>query len=440
MSRKLLVVSVAGLDAGTASGLAGLEGARFAPLQPPFPAVTCTAQATFRTGAPASRHGMVANGFFDRRLRKVFFWEQSSALVEGARIWDGFRRAGGTVALLFWQQAMGEAADYILTPAPIHKHHGGMILDCYSRPAGLYPRLRRAFGELPLHRYWGPFASPRVGDWIAGATADVMGREAPDLLLTYLPTLDYDFQRFGPRHAKSRRAVELLNAQLAGLLEAARRHGYDWMIWGDYAIQPCPGGAVYPNRALRQAGLLECRAVRGRLYADLNASRAFAVADHAVAQVYAKNPEDAAGALKVLAALPGVESVVSKHAPSGDGRWKAAEALAGNERAGDLVVTAEPGRWFAYPWWVAEREAPDYASHVDIHNKPGFDPCELTMQWWPPGVSQDASCVRGTHGRPDEPAAWACSWGLPAAPAVLEDLSRAAMDFVVGPARKEQGQ
>jgi hypothetical protein len=439
MKRKLLVVSVAGLDAVTAAGLTGLPGARFAPLRPPFPAVTCTAQGTFRTGVPASRHGMTGNGFFDRRLRKAFFWEQSSALVEGPRIWDPFRRAGGTVALLFWQQAMGEEADFILTPAPVHKHHGGMILDCYSRPAALYPRLRTARGEFPLHRYWGPLASPAVGDWIAGATADVMAREAPGLVLTYLPTLDYDYQRVGPGHAKSRRAAARLNGQLRSLLAAAAREGYDWMIWGDYAIEPCVGGAVYPNRALLREGLLVCREVRGRLYADLNASRAFAMVDHAVAHVYLKSPEDAGVVRQVLAGLAGVDAVVSRDERPADPRWSEAGDLARHERAGDLVLAAVPGSWFAYPWWTAEREAPDYARHVDIHNKPGYDPCELVMQWWPPGVSGDASRVRGTHGRTDRPAAWACSWGLPAEPAALVDLSAAVAGYLDASVRKERG-
>jgi hypothetical protein len=452
--RKLLVVSVAGLDAGTASGLTGLD-APFSPLRPTFPAVTCAAQAAFRTGLPASGHGMTGNGFFDHRLRKAFFWEQSSALVDGSRFWEQLRHSGGTVGLLFWQQAMGEEADVIVTPAPIHKHHGGMILDCYSQPAGLYPRLRARLGEFPLHRYWGPFASPSVGNWIAEATADVMAHEAPDLLLTYLPTLDYDFQRYGPTHRQSQPSIAMLNRQLQDLLKAARETGYEWMIWGDYAIEPCTGGASFPNRALRDAGLLACREVRGRLYADLNASRAFALVDHAVAQVYAKSPSDAVAAREVLRDLPGVGKIVAKGQSEGDPQWRDAEEMAGNPRAGDLVLIAAAGSWFAYPWWTTGREAPDYARHVDIHNKPGYDPCELTKKWIPPGIGTDPTRVRGTHGRTDRPAAWACSWdierglGRAASPLgaatgaceiTVEALSAAAAGFFKDAIRKEQGR
>ena len=59
---------------------------------------------------------------------------------------------------------------------------------------------------------------------------------------------------------------------------------------------------------------------------------------------------------------------------------------------------AEPGAWFAYPWFERDR-APDYATHVDIHNKPGYDPCELFFGWPPLSVSMDTTKIRGAHGR-----------------------------------------
>ena len=80
--------------------------------------------------------------------------------------------------------------------------------------------------------------------------------------------------------------------------------------------------------------------------------------------------------------------------------------------AGELVLTAAPGAWFAYPWWERRGDAPDYAGHVDIHNKIGFDPNELF--WGIPFLttSQNPRRVRGTHGRTDTPAAFAVTQGL----------------------------
>src|SRR5262249_34832102 len=91
-----------------------------------------------------------------------------------------------------------------------------------------------------------------------------------------------------------------------------------------------------------------------------------------------------------------------------------------HERSGELVALAERDAWFAYPFWLSDRDAPDYARTVDIHRKPGYDPCELFFDprlLWPKGralrrliqktlgfrylmdvIPLDPSLVRGSHG------------------------------------------
>ena len=91
-------------------------------------------------------------------------------------------------------------------------------------------------------------------------------------------------------------------------------------------------------------------------------------------------------------------------------------------RAGDLVAVAEPNAWFTYYYWDDDRRAPDFARTVEIHRKPGYDPCELFFDpalTWPGGramlrlvqkklgfrtlfdvVPLDATLVRGSHGLP----------------------------------------
>jgi len=95
-------------------------------------------------------------------------------------------------------------------------------------------------------------------------------------------------------------------------------------------------------------------------------------------------------------------------------------------RAGDLVVLARPDAWFAYPYWLDDRRAPDFARTVDIHRKPGYDPCELFVdpklaapklrvafrlaqklagfRYLMDVIPLDASLVKGSHGRlPEDP-------------------------------------
>ena len=415
---RILVIQVAAMGHDLVASHPGAFGRlplHFGSLRPVFPAVTCTAQATFRTGLPPASHGIICNGFFDRRTRRTSFWNQSSGLLPGTRIWDDFRRNGGTIGTMFWQQSLGDAVDLILSPAPIHKHHGGVIQDCYAHPPGLYADLCKATGRrFSLLDYWGPMASSKSTRWITDATVRVLQQpdSHPDLLLTYLPHLDYTLQKHGrgaPRRASA--AVDEVVAELGLLLAAAGEAGYRSLVWGDYAITDVER-PVLPNLALRQSGLFVPRRVGGRAYADLFASRAFAMVDHQVAHIYAGRPDDVEAAKECLGALPGVADVL-------------AHSSLDHPRTGELLLVAEPDAWFAYPWWEDRREAPDYARHVDIHSKPGFDPCELFWGWPPPSISLDVRKVRGSHGRDDGLAAFATDLDLDQQPADLLQLSQA---------------
>jgi predicted AlkP superfamily pyrophosphatase or phosphodiesterase len=417
----LLVVQCAALGhefLARANGGTKLAGLEFHAAEAVFPAVTCTAQASFRTATAPAEHGVVANGFFRRELKKAFFWEQSSALVRGRRIWERRRSKGARVGVLFWQQSLGGNADVIVSPAPIHKHHGGMILDCFSKPAGLYRELTAKFGEFPLSRYWGPRAGAKSTRWIARATAELIRQGAADVLFTYLPHLDYELQRTGPESKGALRAFGALSRFLEELLDAAREAGWRVVVWGDYAIRPV-SRAVFPNKLLREAGLLRTRSVRRMLYPDIPSSRAFAMVDHQVAHVYVPDAADVRPAKELLAAAPGVARALDA-----DGKR---EAGVDSANAGELVLVAEPDAWFAYPWWDAPREAPEYATHIDIHNKPGYDPCELFWGTWPVSVSTDATRVRGSHGLVGKGAevAWATDLDLEGEPGSVLDLARA---------------
>src|SRR5262249_12887370 len=171
---------------------------------------------------------------------------------------------------------------------------------------------------------------------------------------------------------------------------------------------------VEPNRALRKAGLLEVRPGPFGEVLDTFASQAFAVCDHQLAHVYVKDPADLPRVRETVTSLPGVAVVL--------GGEERAEIALRHRRAGDLVALALPDSWFAYPYWRDDRQAPDFARTVDIHRKPGFDPCELFFDpklWWPQGraalrllqkklgfrylfdvVPLDPSLVKGSHGLP----------------------------------------
>jgi predicted AlkP superfamily pyrophosphatase or phosphodiesterase len=274
--------------------------------------------------------------------------------------------------------------------------------------------------------YWGPLANHKSSDWIVDATCAMMEipEASPDLLLTYIPHLDYDLQRHGPDSAEADKALDILLGYLARLEAKSDECGYDWIAFGDYTIEPATNSAVFPNRRLREAGLFTTRDVREMAYPDFYSARAFAVSDHGVAHVYCRDEASTQAARQCLATLPGISEILEK-------KEQAARGLA-HERSGELILVAEEGAWFAYPWFTDRKEAPDFAGHVDIHNKPGYDPCELFFGWPPGTVSLDTSKIHGTHAsnRVGMETAWASSMRLPHLPVTQLDLARAVQSWM----------
>ena len=394
-----MVLSVAGLSwslsqSEAASAIRSLGGRH--PMMPSFPAVTCSVQATLTTGAEPTRHGIIANGLFDRDYRRVGFWEQSGGLVQAPKIWEIAKQRNPEFvsAVLFWQNSIGASADVVITPAPIHRAHGGMISSCYARPAGLYEDLAGKLGPFDLMSYWGPMASIKSSRWIASAAKEVFQRFSPNLLLVYLPQLDYPLQKHGPGSPALREDIRQIDELVAEIKDWAEAGDAELVLLSEYGMTEV-SGAVMPNRVLREAGLLEVREVEGMEFLDLHASRAFAMTDHQVAHIYAR-PEAVGAARDALAAADGVETVL--------GPEEKAEAGVDHPRAGELVAVSRPDRWFAYYWWHDADRAPDFARTVDIHRKPGYDPCELFVDPATRSISMDTSLVKGSHGRaPDGP-------------------------------------
>src|SRR5882724_13469680 len=89
-----------------------------AQIAPAFPAVTCTAQSNYLTGAMPSQHGIVGNGWFNRELAETHFWKQSNRVVRGRKIWEDLRAShpSFTVANCFWWYNMYSSVDHAITP------------------------------------------------------------------------------------------------------------------------------------------------------------------------------------------------------------------------------------------------------------------------------------------------------------------------------------
>lgn len=420
--QRVVVLNVVGLTPALLRGMPRLsalaqEGFQ-AQLDTVLPAVTCTVQSTFLTGLPPSQHGAVGNGWYFRDLGEVLFWRQHNALVQGEKVWETARRTrpGLRAANVCWWYAMGATTDLTVTPRPVYHADGRKSPDCYTHPPELHDELEERLGRFPLFQYWGPTADLTSSRWIADAARHVLIEEDVELLLVYLPHLDYDLQRYGPDHPRAETAAREIDEVAGSLAEEARDAGATVVVLSEYGIGPADR-PVDINQLLRREGFLSVYAQEGMEYLDPWTSEAFAVADHQVAHVYVRHADRVPKVADLLRSLPGVDEVLDA-----DGK-----RLAGldHERSGELVVVAEPGAWFTYRYWLDAARAPDFARTVEIHRKPGYDPAELffnpadrlvkaraglTLLRRRLGyrgvldvVGLDPSVVRGTHGRlPDD--------------------------------------
>ena len=377
------------------------------------PALTCSSQSTYLTGTLPREHGVVANGWYYRDTGEVALWKQSNKLVQGEKIWQMGRRRDPafTCANSFWWFNMNTDVDWSVTPRPLYCADGMKLPDCYSNPPELRDRYNRQFGQFPLFKFWGPATSIECSEWIAKAAMDIETTYSPSLQLIYIPHLDYILQKVGPRGDIARDLGEV-DALAGRLHDFFRGRGCRVVVLSEYGITQV-SRAVHPNRILRDAGLLAVKVDLGREYLDPGRCRAFAVSDHQISHVYVEKPADIPAVKKLFAGVPGVEHVLDKSEQRAFGL--------DHERSGEVVLISTADAWFTYYFWNDDAKAPDYARTVNIHAKPGYDPCELFLdpalafpklsiakalgkkilgfRYLMEVIPLDASLVKGSHGR-----------------------------------------
>jgi hypothetical protein len=287
-------------------------------------------------------------------------------------------------------------ADYVCTPAPIHNPDGSESLWCYTRPEELYGMLRDELGHFPLKNFLGPKAGIAASRWIVDSAVHAAKKWRPSFFYIYVPHLDYAAQRSGPDSAAADQAVADLDELLGWLFE---RFGeaYDtdplWLVAGEYAITPVEHVA-YPNRILREAGLLAVREQDDGEHLDFEASAAFAMVDHQFSHVFVKDgdAETVRRVADVFAGERGIDEVLV-----GD---QLAKYDLNHARSGEIVLVSKPDSWQAYYWWFDDARAPAFARTVDIHRKPGYDPVELHFDPATTSIPLDATLIKGSHGAP----------------------------------------
>ncbi len=389
-------------------------------LHEPFPALTCTSQAQMLTGLTPSGHGIVGNGWYFKDLAEVGFWKQNDGLIRGEKVYEALKRRYPefTCAKMFWWYNMYSNVDWSATPRPHYPADGRKVFDIYTGPMELRDALVNELGPFPFHAFWGPAAGIKSSEWIAASAKWVQEYKRPTLNLVYLPHLDYCLQKYGPGAPEITPELRKIDAVAGDLIEFFEKQGVRVLIVSEYGISPVTRH-VHPNRILRRAGLLEVRPSLTWELLDAGASKAFAVADHQICHIHVNDKSRLNDVISLFEREPG-----QKHVIHGEDRKRFG---LDHERAGDIILMAEPDTWYTYYYWEDDAKAPDFARCVDIHRKPGYDPCELFLdpaqplakakigltllkkklglRYYMDVIPLDPSLVKGSHGTPAENAA-----------------------------------
>jgi predicted AlkP superfamily pyrophosphatase or phosphodiesterase len=329
---------------------------------PAFPALTTTAQSSILTGTPPEKHGIVANGWYDRESAEVRFWKQSNHIVHGEKIWDTLRKSvpGFTCAKLFWWYNMHSTADFTITPRPLYPADGSKHFDVHTQPMAMRDELKADLGPFPFQAFWGPAAGIASSEWIAASAKWVEEKHSPTLSLVYLPHLDYCLQKDGPAAPNIPAEVRAIDRTVSDLISFYESRNIRVMLLSEYGISPVDQ-PIHLNRLFREKGWLSIKDELGRETLDYGGCKAFAVADHQIAHVYVNDPAILPEVRALLESTNGIDEIRPQNHP----------------RAGDLIAVAKPNAWFTYYYWTDDTKAPDFARTIDIHRKPGYDPCEL---------------------------------------------------------------
>jgi predicted AlkP superfamily pyrophosphatase or phosphodiesterase len=402
MIQHVIVIDIVGLEEKhlnssllpTISALA--EKGESSKMKPVFPAVTSTVQTSFLSGEYPNKHGIIANGFMDRETYNVSFWEQYNSLVQVPRIWDFIKKKNINfkTAVLFWQNTLYANSDIIITPRPIHLENE-MKMWCYSKPVGYYEKIVEEIGEFDLSSYWGPLSSSLSSEWITKAAKYTIEKSKPNFMFMYIPHIDYSAQRFGKESSQVSDDLVFADNIVEQIIDSTKKseiyENTQFIVFSEYSFNDV-NGAIPINVILRNNGLLNVRKIGEKEYVDFEFSRAFAVVDHQIANIYIKSPLDKERIVNILKNISDIDIVITEEEKN--------YFNINHQRAGDIIIVANRDKWFSYYWWYDENMAPSFTRMVDIHRKPGYDPLELFIDPKKRSIPFDTGLLKGSHGRP----------------------------------------
>jgi predicted AlkP superfamily pyrophosphatase or phosphodiesterase len=274
------------------------EGSGVAKLIPPFPSNTFPSHASIATGTYPSKHGIVNNKFFDRKLgpfdrERPAFWLRSQPL------WVTAERQGVRVGIIMWMTSEG---------------------DWRGAFPSFHMKFRRRTGDEKKVE--------RMLSWLS-----LPAGERPRLIMAWFSGIDSEGHEFGPNAEEVIKQLERQDALLGRLREGLVRRrlaqNTTLVVLSDHGMIPLQG-VVNLDRALRAGGL------RGRV-----------ASAGGVSHIYLEAPWEIERAVRILSAQKGFSLHEREELPP---PWRGTA----EGRMGDLIAVADPGFWFS--------EGPDFVA------------------------------------------------------------------------------
>ena len=392
MTTHVILISLPGLrgtDLAHLPRLAAMTADRTA-VVPSFPGVSRVVQANMVTGCLPSEHGVVGDRLYLKPQGELLPDAGGEAWGSVAAIWDVLRaqRPGATSAACWTTYAGSCGAEWSLARAA---GDGSGAAVPKTGPAGLAEELVAELGA-PPPGVGGRMAPDRPALlWMSAAAVSVARRGRPRFMHVSLPHVDAVAQRFGPDSPEARAQLSVLDEAMGvlaeGLQTAFAGEELLWLIASEYVVTPV-ARVVYPNRRLREAGLLTVRDTPAGQVLDMQASRAWALTDRQAAHVYLRD-DDPAVLKHVQGLFAGQAGIADALCDAQRGRYHV-----DHPRCGDAVLVSTADSWQAYDYWPQEADAPQ----LPAEQQPGCNPAELWTE--PGGYAAGAEQVRGSHGAP----------------------------------------
>jgi len=331
-----------------------------------LPSLTYPAHTSIATGVNPARHGIVSNEAFDPLDKNDDGWHWYAEDIRVPTLWDLARQQGLRTALVWWPVTVGAKGTAVVPEIwRAGTAEDRKLVRALSTP-GVLEAVQKRFPDFEKG-----FDPPRTRDTtVADIAVHLIETVRPNLLMLHIFDVDHEEHQKGPFSAEACEAIEGADAQIARLIEAAKKAG-TWqqtalVVVSDHGFAMAPQ-QVRPGILLREKGLITLD--------EKNKITDWKAAVHSLsgsAYVYVKDPNDSqtkAVLLETLRPLAGKEG-------SGIARVLTAEDIQkmGGDPQAFLWLEAAPG------FRVANGYRGDYASQASTVATHGFDPARADMQ------------------------------------------------------------